>query len=404
MSRENPENMASPPVQGGWSVYLHFPFCRHRCAYCDFATTAAEVVPAAAYTEAILHELQLRADRVIAAPIRTIYFGGGTPSLWGAARVHEVLRWLDSWAGIEDGAEITLEANPGAATALREYAAAGVNRLSVGVQAVDDRRLRALDRVHDTAAALTTLRDVADMLQAGLLTSATADLILGGPGQDMQALRSDVRALLPLQLPHLSVYALTVEEGTPLHAQVARGLQAAPDEGLQARMLDALPGWLREAGLRQYEVSNFAMPGHESRHNTAYWRGDHYLAAGVGAHGFEPVRGAIGRRYGNHRDLRAWRRALAGGALPEAFEEPIDAPMHLDERLLTGLRLADGVDLDGWRLWAGDEAVQRLVRAAGALQAEGAPLALDGHRLRVLPEGFVALNTWVLRLSEAAAP
>ena len=405
MTVDDASNTGFPVDQRGWSVYVHFPFCRHRCAYCDFATVAAEVIPRQQYTRNVLRELQLRCSDAAAAPISTVYFGGGTPSLWGAQHIAQVLQWLDDWGGLTDGAEITLEANPGATDAAQmdELCAAGVNRLSIGVQAVDDGRLQALDRVHDAGGALATLGHMRELLQRGRLVSASADLMLGGPHQGLGELRADVEKVLQFRMPHLSVYALTVEDGTPLAAQVDRGLRAPPDEELQADMLAALPGWLADAGLAQYEVSNFAAPGHESRHNTAYWKGHRYLAVGVGAHGFIPSARGVGRRYGNHRDLRAWTADIATGRHPEAFGEQIDAAMHADERLLTGLRLRAGVDVGPWRAWAPDGWVDALLRAADELSRRGDPVAVDGERVRVLPKAWPVLNDWVLRLSEAAA-
>lgn len=392
------------PNADTWAIYVHFPFCRHRCAYCDFATVAAEVIPRRGYTDAILAELTLRCATLEPRPISTVYFGGGTPSLWGPSHVAEVLRWLHDWGGLRADAEITLEANPGASPleALAAYPAAGINRLSVGVQAVDDKRLRALDRVHDASGAIAALVGLRELLDSGDLRSASADLILGGPGQELEHLRSDVETIASIGLPHLSVYALTVEPNTPLAEQIDRGLARAPDELLQAEMLARLPDWLSGAGLSRYEVSNFARPGHESRHNRAYWTGRHYLAVGVGSHGFLPTGGAIGTRYGNHRDLKTWRASVLAGVAPAAFTEDIDTQMHVDERLLTGLRLAHGVDVSRWRGWLEASTVERIAETAAALQAAGHPIVAEGTKIRVVRDGWLTLNQVVLPLSEAA--
>lgn len=393
---------ALAPRQGTWSVYIHFPWCLKRCAYCDFATAVSAEIPRQAYLQAILAELELRCRGLAPAPIATVFFGGGTPSLWGPGPVAEVLGWLDRWGGLQPGAEITLEANPGAAEEgdLQGYLSAGVNRISLGVQALDDQRLRRLDRVHDAAAARRTLALLGAWVGQGRLASASADLLFGAPQQGMAQLRADVDAVLGLGLPHLSAYALTVEEGTPLHTRVARGLQPPPDDDLQMTMLAALPGWVGDYGLQRYEVSNFARPGHRSRHNLVYWQGGHYLAAGVGAHGYLPVPGGE-RRYGNsrqHRDYLGALGAAAGPALAEAFSEAISAEMHLAELVLTGLRLDDGLAWARVARDCGEAARQQLGQRLAAAQRAGLPVCGDAERLWVPPEGTERLDAVIRAL------
>ena len=384
------------------SVYIHFPYCLRRCAYCDFATTVARDIPRDAYLAAILAELQLRARDLTPAPIATVFFGGGTPSLWGANNVGAVLAWLDRWAGLPADAEVTLEANPGATefSTLAEYAAAGVNRISVGIQALDDRRLRALDRVHDSAGALGTLKQLGDLLAAGRLRSASADLIFGAPGQTLADLQADVRRVLDHGLPHLSAYSLTVEPGTPLHQRVERQVQAAPDEDLQADMLAALPALCAPYGLSRYEVSNYAQLNHTCRHNLAYWTGRYYLAAGVGAHGFLPAAtpGWLGRRYGNARSHQKWLSAVTRGAFAEELSEDIDAETHLAERVLTGLRLTEGLDLEALRRDVGEPLSQALLQRAHKAIARGRPLQVSGTRICVPGEALHLLDALVLDL------
>ena len=203
-----------------FSLYLHLPYCARRCPYCDFNTYVVHSMPEQRYVEAVLREMAWASGEPSwqGRRIATVFFGGGTPSLWGAEHVGAVLAWLDRWGGLASDAEVTLEANPGALEAgdLAGYAAVGITRVSVGVQALADDRLRALDRVHDAAAAHATLRTLGDLLAAGKLTSANADLIYGGPGQGFAEAASDVATVLGYGLPHLSAYALTVEAGTPL--------------------------------------------------------------------------------------------------------------------------------------------------------------------------------------------
>lgn len=387
----------------GWSVYVHFPYCLHRCAYCDFATAVAREIPREAYRDAILAELRIRCQALTQAPIRTVFFGGGTPSLWGPEHIGAVLAWLDEWGGIATDAEVTMEANPGALEAgtLRDYAAVGINRVSVGVQALEDRRLKLLDRLHDAGTARNTLAELGNLVAQGVLHSANADLIFGGPGQTLQDLRKDVAGVLEHGLPHLSAYSLTVEEGTPLFERVARGLQPPPDEGLQAEMLDALPDLVAPYGLERYEVSNFARSGHACRHNLAYWTGKFYVAAGVGAHGFLPATepDLHGWRYGNVRGHKAWLEALQEGHLAEDLREPIDAASHRTERLLTELRLAEGLDLRAFRRDFGQMAAEQLVRDVQRAVRRGQPLVLTADRVRVPADAVRRLDGIILALA-----
>lgn len=390
--------MSRAPKQGTWSVYIHFPWCLKRCAYCDFATAVAAEIPRERYLRGILDELTLRTADLEPRPIATVFFGGGTPSLWGAQPIGAVLQWLDRWGGLQADGEFTIEANPGALehAPLADYAAVGVGRISVGIQALDDRRLQRLDRLHDAATARASLAELQRLLAVGRLKSASADLLFGAPGQGMAELRADLDGVLAYDLPHLSLYSLTVEEDTPLAKRVARGLQSPPDEDLQADMLEQVPQWLAERGLYRYEVSNFARPGHQSRHNLAYWHGDHWLAAGVGAHGHLP--GPNGdRRYGNHRDHRSWFAAIEQGQLPQAFQEDLDLATVLTERILTELRLDQGINLQRLARDVGPAAVARL-RQRGQVLLGTAPLELTEQHLRLLPHGFAQLDHWVRSL------
>lgn len=393
------------PRQGTWSVYIHFPWCLKRCAYCDFATAVSVKIPRQEYLEAVLAELQWRTRELRPAPIATVFFGGGTPSLWGPEPVAAVLGWLDRWAGLAADAEITLEANPGAAEEgdLRGYLAAGVNRISLGVQALDDRRLALLDRVHDAAAARQTLSLLGQWVANGQLRSASADLLFGAPDQDQPRLMADVDGVLGRGLPHLSAYALTVEEGTPLATRVDRGLQSPPDDDLQMKMLMLLPDLVRPYGLQRYEVSNFAKPGHRSLHNLVYWTGGHYLAAGVGAHGYLPS--AAGEfRYGNTRLHREYLGALGPDrsgalALPEVLRETVTAQMRLPELLLTGLRLDDGLDLRSLERDCGQAALAGLLQRVRTAQDRGFALELQGHFLRVAASATERLDAVIREIA-----
>lgn len=383
-------------------MYVHFPWCLKRCAYCDFATSVAKEIPRHAYCEALITDLQLRTRTLQPRPIATVFFGGGTPSLWGAPYIAQVLQWLHNWAGLAPDAEVTLEANPGAAEAgdLRAYAAAGINRFSVGIQALDAARLRALDRVHDVQQARATLQIVGQMLNEGSLRSASADLIFGVPGQTVPQLADDVSSVLDYGLPHLSAYALTVEPGTPLARAVAAGKQRAPDDDVQAQMLDALPGLVAGFGVARYEVSNYAKPGHHSRHNWAYWSGDHYLGVGVGAHGFLPAAQLCGQRYANTRSTQKYLAKLGCGELATDFCESINAATHTTELLLTGLRLTRGVDLARLDRTIGAGTAQQVVDRARDKGLLGHPMVSEAGFLRVCPDAVHRLDSLVAAVTE----
>ena len=389
------------PRHGTWSVYVHFPWCLKRCAYCDFATSVARQIPREDYCAAILAELTLRTAHLQPAPIATVFFGGGTPSLWGAPFVGRVLQWLDNWAGLQRAAEVTLEANPGAAEAgdLRAYAAAGVNRLSVGIQALDDDRLRALDRLHDAAQARATLATVTALLGAGHLNSCSADLIFGVPGQSLADTQADIDAVLAYGVPHLSAYALTVEPGTPLARAVAQGQTRAPDDDLQADMLDSLPALVAPHGLQRYEISNYARPGHQCRHNLAYWQGHHYLAVGVGAHGFVPHAGQCGLRYANTRNSQNYLKKLSAGLLATDFSESIGTAQHRTELLLTGLRLDCGMDLRAFDRAIGPGAADSVLQRARELGMLDDLLLCDGNNLRVDRRRVNRLDSLIVALA-----
>lgn len=392
---------------GRWAVYVHFPYCVHRCNYCDFATVAAKRPPRQATLETTLLELAAVCRDLPRWPIASVFFGGGTPSLWGAPAVGSILAWLDQWSGYTSDVEITLETNPGAvdAAALRSFAEVGVNRISVGVQAMDDVRLRALDRIHDRAAVCATLDAVAELRAVGAVRALSLDLMFGVPGQRVDDLAADLAAIAPWQPDHLSAYALTVEAGTPLARAIARGLAAHPSDADQAEMLTALPALVEPLGMRRYEVSNFAKLGAECRHNLAYWQGAYYLGIGVGAHGFLPG-GAhgIGVRTANPRQVDRWRALWQQDLGRHQQREDVTPAAHLDELLLTGLRLEAGLNLRLVAARLGQDAAVALDGACRQRSMTAAidRVALDAGRVRLLPSAWSMLDGWIASLAVAA--
>jgi putative oxygen-independent coproporphyrinogen III oxidase len=326
-----------------FAAYVHFPFCLSKCPYCDFASIASREPPSERYTRTLLRELQLRAQGLERRPLDSVYFGGGTPSLWDARFVAQVLDALAGTFGIADGAEVTLEANPGAADSARfaGYRSAGVNRVSIGVQSFEPSTLAALGRAHDGAAAEAAFRSA----RAAGFDNVSLDFIYGVHGQTHEQVQRDAARAASLEPEHLSAYALTLDrealaEEVPLAKQLARGEVTLPEDEVVVSMQRAVRDAYAARGLGRYEVSNYARPGFHSRHNACYWTQGEYLALGAGA------TGCVARvRYQNHRSAERWFFALDHGGLPEASREPHTQAALDEERTAMGLRLDNGVTL-----------------------------------------------------------
>ena len=335
-----------PDRARGFSAYLHIPFCRVRCGYCDFNTyTAGELRglrqeddPSALIAEIALASRVLD-DAGALRPMSTVFFGGGTPTLLPAGELARMLGAAVAAFGILPGAEVTVEANPDTVTPelARELAAAGVTRLSIGMQSAVPRVLAVLDRTHEPANVHTAVEAAR---AAGLAVSV--DLIYGTPGESLADWEASLSAALALAPDHISAYALIVEEGTKLARQIRRGEVAEPDDDLQADMYELADARLTEAGLHWYEVSNWARaPEQRSRHNLAYWRGDDWWGFGPGAHSH-----IAGLRWWNVKHPAAYAQRLAEGASPAAGRERLDERARVRERVLLESRLAEGLDLD----------------------------------------------------------
>jgi oxygen-independent coproporphyrinogen-3 oxidase len=333
-------------VQQPHSLYLHIPFCRHRCAYCDFNTYAGldNLVPE--YCHALRRELELVARAAMSAlPVHTIFLGGGTPSLLPLEELDGILAAIRSNYALLPGAEITLEANPGTVslTYLEGLQAIGINRLSFGVQSANLEELRLLEREHDYFEVIQAVRDAR---QAGF-TNLNLDLIFGLPYQELQTWQRTLELALGLHPEHFSLYALTLEHGTPMQQWTQRGLLPVPDPDLAADMYEWAAARLERAGYLQYEISNWARQGEGGgpllacRHNLQYWRGLPYLGLGAGAHGF-----AGGVRTANVLSPAAYiQRCLQGEARtfprsPAAVNVlEIDRETEMGETMMMGLRL-----------------------------------------------------------------
>ncbi len=371
-------------------LYVHFPYCAARCTYCDFNTYVVDEIPAVQYADAIVAEGAARAPEFAAWRLSSVYFGGGTPSLWGAESVRRVLNETAAWfPRCADGLEVTLECNPGEAdpAVLAAFRDAGVNRLSLGVQSLSDPHLATLNRRHTAAEAL----DAAHTAQAAGFDSVSCDLIFGLPGQDVAAWTHDLRTIAELGIPHLSVYHLTLEPGMALTRDVHAGRVQLPDEDAQADMWEAIEPTLAPFGLSHYEVSSFAAPAHHSRHNTLYWRGRPYLGLGAGAHSFRPPPcwdspGAAGVRSVNKRHHSAYIDAIRQTGTAIDADERLDRTAHLSERMFTGLRRSEGLSLSALAgELAGDPLALFSVQIAALVDRE--LVTFDGDTLALTPLG-----------------
>jgi len=385
------------------ALYIHVPFCLRRCTYCDFNTYAGLLDLRLAYIAALERELSLLAARHGRLRITTVYCGGGTPSLLGEA-VADVLRTVQAQFTLADAAEITLEANPGTvdATLLGAWRAAGVNRLSLGVQSACANELALLGRIHtwkEVVEAVTLAR------RAGF-DNLSLDLMFGLPGQTLAHWEHTLAQVLALAPEHLSLYALTLEEGTTLAAQVAAGVAPLPDPDLAADMYEAASDILCAAGFWQYEISNWARglsmpltiwslpPGGQtesigpwaSRHNLAYWRNQSWLGVGAGAHSSWG-----GRRWHNLLHPDAYIHLLERGEWPVAEEEHIPPALVQGETMMLGLRLAEGVTAADFRERFGAELAEVYAPIIARLMEAGL-LEWDGGRARLSVRGRLLGN------------
>ena len=369
------------------AVYIHWPFCRSKCPYCDFNSHVRDSVDAASWTRALMRDLEHQAELTVGRAVRSVFFGGGTPSLMPPETVAALLDGVRShWAVLPD-LEITLEANPNSAEAgrFRAIAAAGVNRLSLGVQALDPAALRFLGRAHDREEAIAAIEHARE-----IFPRFSFDLIYARPGQSVAGWRRELEEALTLAGEHLSLYQLTIESGTAFATLAGRGELALPDEESTAALFEMTQERLAAGGLPAYEISNHARPGSECRHNLAYWRYEDYVGIGPGAHGRLSRAGAkfATRQY---RLPEKWLATVEteGTGLEETAA--IDRETATEEMLMMGLRLVEGISRERLKQVSGRDAETVLGRNLTPL-IEGGFLTLDAERLAATPAGRQRLN------------
>lgn len=381
------------------SAYVHFPWCLQKCPYCDFASGAIrrDEVAHRQYADAVLAELASRAAGLSEHRLVSVFFGGGTPSLWAPAELGRVLSGVRgafaARAPGDDDPEVTVECNPSSldqrhAAALREV---GVGRLSIGVQSLDDERLRFLGRLHSADGALTALRDaLAEMPRV------SGDLMFGMPGQTAGDFTGEARRLLEMGLQHISAYALTIEPDTQFGQLHRKGRLKLATEGDFANTFEATHALMAEAGLEHYEVSNYAAAGEGSLHNLHYWRGGSYLGLGAGAVGMLHDGATGGRRYRNQPKPQDYLAAPQARSA-EVFDETLGAGDLVNEALMLGLRTAEGVDVGALHSRTGVALLDDRRADIDAQRALG-NLALDGDRLHVPHDRWLHLDSIVATL------
>ncbi|MEX2618466.1 MAG: radical SAM family heme chaperone HemW [Alphaproteobacteria bacterium] len=376
------------------ALYIHWPFCLSKCPYCDFNSHVRESIDEAHWRTALLTELDSTARELPGRTITSIFFGGGTPSLMNPATVAALLdRAAKHWVLAPD-AEITLEANPTSVEQARlaDIRAAGVNRVSLGVQALDDRALKFLGRGHSAAEALAAVESA-----ARLFDRFSFDLIYGRPEQTTAGWSQELRRALTWSADHLSVYQLTLETGTPFHDLWRQGRLTPLEEEPAAALYEVTQDILEAAGMPAYEVSNHARPGGESRHNLTYWRYGDYAGIGPGAHGRLTL---DGQRTGTQRvrSPDAWLRQVDEKGEGMESRERLDPGTQLDEAVLMGLRLAEGIPESRLRGITGRGFDDSLNPARLAALTEGGFLVRHDGWLRATPAGRTRLNAVIAHL------
>ncbi len=372
------------------ALYIHWPFCVSKCPYCDFNSHVRASVDQAAWRDALLADLAHEAAMLPGRRLGSIFFGGGTPSLMPPATVAALIAAAESAWGFDGDIEITLEANPSSVEAARfaDLAAAGVNRVSLGLQALDDDALVFLGRAHGVAEGLAAL----DTAQQHF-GRVSFDLIYARPGQSQAAWEAELSRAIGFGTEHLSLYQLTIEPGTRFATEAAAGRLVIPGEDEAAMLFETTRTIAAAAGLPAYEVSNHARPGAESRHNLTYWRYRDYAGIGPGAHG---RRGGMATM--RHKKPENWQAAIVRNGHGIEIEDALTPPARQAEALLMGLRLREGVDLARIAELAGVSVDAVIDARAAATLTRAGLIARNGDRLHATEPGMLVLNAVIAAL------
>jgi oxygen-independent coproporphyrinogen-3 oxidase len=387
----------SPPRHAGdspaFGVYIHWPFCLSKCPYCDFNSHVRHAaIDETRFVRAFTAEIAATAARVPGRTVSSVFFGGGTPSLMQPSTVGAILDAVARHWSVTPDAEVTLEANPTSVEAarFRGYRAAGVNRVSLGVQALDDRALAALGRMHSAREALDAVA-----IARAAFARISFDLIYARPQQTRDGWANELSHAIAEAGEHLSLYQLTVENGTPYAALHASGRLAIPDDDTARALYDTTQEICAAHGLPAYEISNHARPGAECRHNLIYWRAHEYAGIGPGAHGRLDV-GGERRATATEKRPEAWLAGVETHGHGVVSDEPLTREERADEFLLMGLRLAEGIDPDRYAALAGRKLDPGRI---AALAEHGLVETTPAGRLRVTLPGFPVLDAVVADLA-----
>lgn len=358
-------------------IYIHIPFCKQACYYCNFHfSTSQKLLPA--MIKAIIKEAGMRKE-YITEKIETIYFGGGTPSLCRIDDVQCLIDTMKELFTVDENAEITLEANPDDInpTKLKEWKQAGINRLSIGIQSFAEEDLRWMNRAHNSKQALNCVQ----LAMAHGFNNITIDLIYGTPTLSDAQWQQNVQTALSLHVPHLSCYALTVEPKTALATMIHQNKTEQVDLEKQARHFELLMQWMEAAGYEHYEISNFARPGFRSKHNSSYWKGNHYLGLGPSAHSFNGA-----SRQWNIANNALYIQNIETGELNFEKEE-LTATQQLNEYIMTSLRTMEGINfLDNRWLMTDDSTKNKIILSAKKWETTGT-IFIDKNSLRLTDKG-----------------
>ena len=389
MPRNGSERRGAPPAAAPLGIYAHFPFCSVRCTYCDFPTVAGRDDRIETYLDALIAEIgSFQPDAEGAAD--TVFFGGGTPSRMSADQAARVLASIRLRFDVSADAEITLEGNPESLTAeaLSGFRDAGITRISVGVQSLDDAVLRRVGRAHDADGA----KRAVERARAAGFNEVSLDLIAGLPGEDLDAWPDTLREAVALGPDHVSVYLLESDKDTPVGRAIRGGRTRVAGDDAMAALYEETVSALDEAGFPLYEISNFARPTRRSRHNLKYWSDAPYAGFGLGAHGY-----VGGERRSNRRDLDGYLADVAAGASPVDWREPYDRDRRSEEALFLGLRVVEGVDLAALGARYGADLTTRHAAAWERGTAAGL-IAWEGSRVRLTPAGRLRSNELFVEL------
>ncbi|MFS8084665.1 MAG: radical SAM family heme chaperone HemW [Acidobacteriota bacterium] len=389
MTQGNLRNLSITMNHAG--VYIHIPFCRSHCSYCDFATGMYEGALAERYVNSLIKEIVKWNEVKSPDVVDTIYFGGGTPSLLKPFQIERILAAVQDRYEVLAGAEVTIEINPGdggtGAVArletMRGFHRLGINRASFGAQTFDDRELKQLGRTHSSDDITGTFQQ---LRQAGF-ENITFDLIAGLPSQTMAGWQRNLAAALELRPEHLSLYLLDVHEGTPLADQIRRGMRPKPDDDLVAEMYLMMVDEVCAAGYQHYEISNFCRPGFESRHNTKYWNGDAYYGFGCSAHSYDGQR----RRWSNERDAAGYADLIEQDKSPVVERTELNEEDARSESIFLGLRLMRGLDLRNYRSRFGRDLGAEYNAEVTGLREAGL-IEIDDHFMRLTKRGALLSN------------